>query len=837
LASRCCGCPCQRAVAVLSQRAHLARRRHAGLDQDRGFEMEADPAMSGQHWLQHWITSAMDPIAQAIAAYQFLAQYGQVAPNDAFPQEADAQVFEHDGLQSMCMCPYGAAGSFGASQCCAACGGMRSLTEDPHWPATGDRSSSWDPWPAGVLLDWQQQQQQFQQQQQSMLLAAAAVQALSAHPVVAADTGTGGSDWSSPSPSKPKVEGQQRLQRQRQRHHVDARPAQSQQLESRLEDVQAPKRPVSPSMPAPESATPQSRSPALSAAPAALAPAEKPLGIDVQGLSDNSHRQAYGSCGKAADGANVLAAFTESHTPSAQAHVACDHLGAARTGGAPAAVEHAAQTAAAPLAQGVGGEGESLEDLIRNDVKEFLKPCREGEGIKDEYCSRVKNEVDEFLKPCRGSDGETDDRGQLEAPRKEGSPQDVALAVAHSPAPAEGPEAAPEVPPHPRAEPAAPMPLPKSPSQNFVADGHRLSLQAGCAVSPGKPHRRLPGLHTRDAHADGGDPGRLDDPWARGRCFAKSLLDVPPPYKVSESVELRHCCTLASVLAEFRRARIRPTEGALTEALKKRPEVEEGVLQGMLRICAKFPTLFSIWLGNDLQLCIFLASDAVRDCLAVSELDDGKSKSPFSPKLLEAVVEQLGYRLQVCLGERVHSGSFPTGSPSPRELVPPLPQPSPPRPATRSATGRHASSTEASKPAFVQRHVEDKQEVLRRLEGLTTVMVKNLPLDASQQRFCQELDKEFRGKYDFAYAPSRFDSHESAGYAFVNFDTSESVVDFVKEWHGSQRLGSAQGIKLVPADVQGRSEISKKWKQHRLSRIKNPEKRPVLILDGLAANS
>jgi hypothetical protein len=55
------------------------------------------------------------------------------------------------------------------------------------------------------------------------------------------------------------------------------------------------------------------------------------------------------------------------------------------------------------------------------------------------------------------------------------------------------------------------------------------------------------------------------------------------------------------------------------------------------------------------------------------------------------------------------------------------------------------------------------------VEGFTTVMIKNVPVDCSTAMVVHLLDEQgFRGQYNFVYAPMDFSSSQSFGYAFVN---------------------------------------------------------------------
>lgn len=67
----------------------------------------------------------------------------------------------------------------------------------------------------------------------------------------------------------------------------------------------------------------------------------------------------------------------------------------------------------------------------------------------------------------------------------------------------------------------------------------------------------------------------------------------------------------------------------------------------------------------------------------------------------------------------------------------------------------------------------------------TTVMLKNIPNDYTQDMLLKLLDDEgFSRKYDFVYLPMDFRSGSAFGYAFINLLTSEDTRLFESHFHG-----------------------------------------------------
>lgn len=112
-------------------------------------------------------------------------------------------------------------------------------------------------------------------------------------------------------------------------------------------------------------------------------------------------------------------------------------------------------------------------------------------------------------------------------------------------------------------------------------------------------------------------------------------------------------------------------------------------------------------------------------------------------------------------------------------LVVPSSGPVSPRPvpaANRSATEARRSGGEGE---------DDDQVTDVPMEERTTVMLRNLPNNYTQQMLLTMLDGEgFRGDYDFVYMPADFRTRAALGYAFVNFTSPAQVARFWQTFDG-----------------------------------------------------
>lgn len=71
-------------------------------------------------------------------------------------------------------------------------------------------------------------------------------------------------------------------------------------------------------------------------------------------------------------------------------------------------------------------------------------------------------------------------------------------------------------------------------------------------------------------------------------------------------------------------------------------------------------------------------------------------------------------------------------------------------------------------------HETNDTEIL----GLTTLMIKNIPMKFMQQDVLQLINPNFHGKYDYFYLPMDLKTQSSVGYAFINFIDPLFILDF-----------------------------------------------------------
>lgn len=121
----------------------------------------------------------------------------------------------------------------------------------------------------------------------------------------------------------------------------------------------------------------------------------------------------------------------------------------------------------------------------------------------------------------------------------------------------------------------------------------------------------------------------------------------------------------------------------------------------------------------------------------------------------------------------------------------------------------------------------------------TTVMLRNIPNKYTREMLVDQLNREFRGRFDFMYLPIDFKNKCNVGYGFINFRTAEACEDFVRQFHGIDvrkclpGLKSNKVVEVTPARVQGLSENVRRLRNSPVMNqlVDHPEWMPMIFSD------
>ena len=76
--------------------------------------------------------------------------------------------------------------------------------------------------------------------------------------------------------------------------------------------------------------------------------------------------------------------------------------------------------------------------------------------------------------------------------------------------------------------------------------------------------------------------------------------------------------------------------------------------------------------------------------------------------------------------------------------------------------------------------------ILSSQDTRTTIMIRNIPNKYDLQLLLEEVNEQFRGKYDFFYLPLDFENLCNLGYAFINFIEPMHILYFLDLFHGKK---------------------------------------------------
>lgn len=295
----------------------------------------------------------------------------------------------------------------------------------------------------------------------------------------------------------------------------------------------------------------------------------------------------------------------------------------------------------------------------------------------------------------------------------------------------------------------------------------------------------------------------------RGQMLSRIVRTLPFPADVPTEQLVQFDETLQKIIKQLLANRMMPTISTVQRCLRN-SGVSETMVLAVLNLCALYSHRYCFWIpSNGEELSIIplerplppLSEKAeLRFDFVLSQLLSQRLSCSASVAVLLTAAQPSAFAEQLSTKENVSVKGFPGG---------------------RVDTS-HTFASEV--PAFAR---------MLKNQGITTVMLRNLPCTVTQKQLLQELAASgFEGCFDFCYLPASFKNGTSKGYAFVNLINSDVLEMFVLKWHGSRRFGISQldaTITVSAATIQGKEENTKKWNAPRMKRVRNPALRPLVI--------
>ncbi|CAJ1368381.1 unnamed protein product [Effrenium voratum] len=321
---------------------------------------------------------------------------------------------------------------------------------------------------------------------------------------------------------------------------------------------------------------------------------------------------------------------------------------------------------------------------------------------------------------------------------------------------------------------------PQAPHVLPVAPGLTSAVNAPSPVEPPKER---------------GKSSSLTPELALGQCMGAMLRHKPLPTGVNLTEMPLLACHVKQLIPRLTRGGERASISAISAALR-RLGMRAALIKAVINLAYFYSNSFCFWVPLEGEVGISLLDTPL------PPLDD-----KVQAQLLSVLAQRMKARLRGPVPKEQPISAFGvwTGK------APPLCQ--------------FRGAADQSGKTLAEQSAKTLAEELEK-EGLTTLMIKNLPTHLAQPVVLEEVDSGFAGRYDFFYLPGTFTYHKSFGYAFVNLVDVPTMKEFTLQWHNSMRLGS-EPLKICGADVQGREANVENFGP-RMKRIRNPCLRPVI---------
>ncbi len=131
-----------------------------------------------------------------------------------------------------------------------------------------------------------------------------------------------------------------------------------------------------------------------------------------------------------------------------------------------------------------------------------------------------------------------------------------------------------------------------------------------------------------------------------------------------------------------------------------------------------------------------------------------------------------------------------------------------------------------------KKYVISIQNILESKDMRTTLMIKNIPNNVTQVDLLKIINKKYSQAYNFFYLPIDFNKKSNAGYAFINFKTSKSIINFFLEFEGKIWDLPNCGNKicyLSYARIQGFKSICEHFSKSSIMKQVDEKVKPIII--------
>ena len=130
-----------------------------------------------------------------------------------------------------------------------------------------------------------------------------------------------------------------------------------------------------------------------------------------------------------------------------------------------------------------------------------------------------------------------------------------------------------------------------------------------------------------------------------------------------------------------------------------------------------------------------------------------------------------------------------------------------------------------------EHNIIDIDLIIKGIDKRTTLMIKNIPNKYTINIFLDEINIEFKNKYDLFYLPIDYGNKCNLGFAFINFVDSFHIINFYDLYRGKKwkKYNSEKTCELLYAKIQGKKDLISHFEKGKVLSFNSEDKRPLIL--------
>jgi hypothetical protein len=123
------------------------------------------------------------------------------------------------------------------------------------------------------------------------------------------------------------------------------------------------------------------------------------------------------------------------------------------------------------------------------------------------------------------------------------------------------------------------------------------------------------------------------------------------------------------------------------------------------------------------------------------------------------------------------------------------------------------------------------ENILKRKDKRTTIMIRHIPNKYNISTLLEEINIEFKNKYDLFYLPIDYVNNCNLGFAFINFTDPMHIISFYDMYRGKKwkRFNSWKICELAYAKFQGKKDLINHFEKGSVLHFDSEDKKPLIL--------